>query len=180
MDPSTLSRYRYKPYDKQEKKASDASSCAAELTYVSPQSVTEEALSSQDSGQMTIQYPVGHKARKECVSPSGKPLSEYQWKVYDYLLTIPEGKVATYQTVVNAVGGSARAAGTACKKNPFSPYVPCHRVIASNMNLGGFFGQKFVKGMSHPNLERKRAHLKAEGVEFDENGRLLNRSHLLG
>jgi methylated-DNA-[protein]-cysteine S-methyltransferase len=117
--------------------------------------------------------------------------------VYDYLLTIPEGKVATYQAVVNAVGGSARAgtffhnslttecltwfeAGTACKKNPFSPYVPCHRVIASNMNLGGFFGQKFKEGMPHPNLERKRTYLRAEGVGFNDRGRLLDESCLVG
>jgi len=29
--------------------------------------------------------------------------------------------------------------GSALRHNPFAPFVPCHRVIASNLYIGGFF-----------------------------------------
>ena len=31
-----------------------------------------------------------------------------------------------------------RAVGSAMNKNPFAPEVPCHRVVKSNGDLGGF------------------------------------------
>jgi methylated-DNA-[protein]-cysteine S-methyltransferase len=33
--------------------------------------------------------------------------------------------------------GAARAAGSFCARNAFSPFVPCHRVVGAN-GLGGF------------------------------------------
>lgn len=31
--------------------------------------------------------------------------------------------------------------GSALRENPFAPYVPCHRVIASTLYIGGFGGE---------------------------------------
>ena len=47
------------------------------------------------------------------------------------------------------------------KRNPFSPEVPCHRVIASDLTVGGF------KGSGHgPHVSYKLSMLAAEGVVF--------------
>lgn len=53
---------------------------------------------------------------------------------------IPPGKVTTYGAMASALHSSARAVGQAMRRNPFAPRVPCHRVIAVNLELGGFSG----------------------------------------
>ncbi|MFX0068679.1 MAG: MGMT family protein [Promethearchaeota archaeon] len=68
-------------------------------------------------------------------------LSEFQRKVYKVTSKIPEGSVTTYATIARILGNSsmARAVGNALNKNPFpSKEVPCHRVIRSNGQVGGF------------------------------------------
>lgn len=72
--------------------------------------------------------------------------------------SIPSGRVATYGGIAEALGdkGAARAVGNAEASNPFAPLVPCHRVIASDLSLGGYGG----------GLEVKRAILEREGVFF--------------
>ena len=62
--------------------------------------------------------------------------------------------------------------GQALRRNPFAPEVPCHRVIRSDLTLGGFAGQT-----DGPELERKRRLLIEEGVHI-EAGRLADRSQL--
>ncbi|KAF8415326.1 DNA binding methylated-DNA--cysteine S-methyltransferase, partial [Boletus edulis BED1] len=48
--------------------------------------------------------------------------------------TIPCGRVTTYGGFCLALGmGSPRSVGSALRHNPFAPFVPCHRVIASNL-----------------------------------------------
>lgn len=75
---------------------------------------------------------------------------------------VPRGRVTTYQSLARYVGcGSARAVGQALKRNPFAPVVPCHRVIASDLSLGGFMGQR--RGVA---IRRKARLLAAEGVRF--------------
>ena len=66
--------------------------------------------------------------------------TEFQKKVWQHLRTIPYGKTESYAQVARAIGhpGAARAVGSACGKNPLLILVPCHRVVASNGELGGF------------------------------------------
>ena len=66
--------------------------------------------------------------------------TEFQLKVWNYLKKIPKGTVKTYKQVAIAINRpkSARAVANACGKNPYSPKVPCHRVIISDGTLGGF------------------------------------------
>ena len=66
--------------------------------------------------------------------------TDFQIKVWKYLLKIPKGKVKTYKEVAIAINRpkSSRAVGNACGKNPYSPKVPCHRVIRSDGRLGGY------------------------------------------
>lgn len=66
-------------------------------------------------------------------------------RVWSYLLSIPMGETRTYGEVASELGHpkAARAVGMACGKNPFPLIVPCHRVIRSSGQLGGFaFGNE--------------------------------------
>lgn len=72
--------------------------------------------------------------------------------------------------------------GTLCapqalRRNPYAPAVPCHRVIAASLELGGFSGQW---GLQTPNVCKKRALLEKEGVLFDARGKLVDESQCLG
>ena len=101
-------------------------------------------------------------------------VSPFCARVYAAVRAIPRGRVATYGGIARGRGcGSARAVGQALRRNPFAPVVPCHRVIASGLRLGGFQGHK-----SGPALARKRRLLAAEGVRFDDTGRLCDRDRL--
>jgi O-6-methylguanine DNA methyltransferase len=61
-------------------------------------------------------------------------------EVYDLTRLIPRGKVTTYGLIAQKLKnpGAARAVGNALNKNPYAPQVPCHRVIRSNGEVGGF------------------------------------------
>jgi O-6-methylguanine DNA methyltransferase len=54
---------------------------------------------------------------------------------------IPRGKVTTYGELARALTGSVRAAravGQAVANNPTPLQIPCHRVVRSNGDLGGY------------------------------------------
>jgi AraC family transcriptional regulator of adaptative response/methylated-DNA-[protein]-cysteine methyltransferase len=78
-------------------------------------------------------------------SPPDAPLSlflkgtNFQLKVWNALLRIPEGAVSTYRGLAEALhaSGAARAVGSAAGKNPIAYLIPCHRVIKST----GAFGE---------------------------------------
>ena len=94
-------------------------------------------------------------------------VTPFQQRVYEAVVRIPRGRVTTYKDIAARVGcGSPRAVGQALKRNPFAPRVPCHRVIASNLTLGGFQGK--TDGAA---IRRKLRLLEGEGVRFI-NGRL--------
>jgi methylated-DNA-[protein]-cysteine S-methyltransferase len=59
-------------------------------------------------------------------------VTEFQSRVYELLSQIPEGKVSTYAAMSKALDSSPRAVGGACRRNPFAPQVPCHRVIQAD------------------------------------------------
>ncbi len=95
-----------------------------------------------------------------------RPPTAFETKVYDALQLIPKGKVTTYGLLGKYIDcGSPRAIGQALKRNPFAPDTPCHRVVSSDLKIGGFFGQS----EGEP-IRRKRRLLEHEGVIFSENG----------
>lgn len=74
------------------------------------------------------------------------------------LLNVPAGATITYGELARRIGcRSAQAVGQALKRNPFAPEVPCHRVIAANGSLGGYFGEREGKM-----IDRKRRLLNEE------------------
>ncbi|TCO78205.1 bifunctional transcriptional activator/DNA repair enzyme AdaA [Chromatocurvus halotolerans] len=66
--------------------------------------------------------------------------SPFQLKVWESLLRIPSGRLATYAQIAGELGrpGAARAVGTAIGSNPVAVLIPCHRVIRSSGALGGY------------------------------------------
>ena len=78
----------------------------------------------------------------------------FQVLVWRFLLSIKDGDVVSYQDVADAIGKpkAVRAAASACGANRVAVLVPCHRVLRSNGDLGGY----------RWGLERKRALLDAE------------------
>ncbi|MFH1787191.1 MAG: MGMT family protein [archaeon] len=103
-------------------------------------------------------------------------------RCYAILRKVPKGKVITYKKIANALGTKAyRAVGNAMNKNPYcsqprtannnsnyclprnrsSQNVPCHRVVKSNGEVGGF-----AQG-----TKKKIQMLRKEGVEVN-NGKI--------
>ena len=84
--------------------------------------------------------------------------TKFQKKVWNYLKTIRKGTVKTYKEGAIGINNpkSARAVANAVGKNPFSPKIPCHRVIRSDGSLGGYSGKGGVK--------TKKLLLKREGI----------------
>ena len=66
--------------------------------------------------------------------------TNFQLKVWDALLRVPDGAVTTYGGIAAAIGdpNAARAVGGAVGSNPISWLIPCHRVIRSTGELGGY------------------------------------------
>ena len=64
----------------------------------------------------------------------------FQLKVWETLLKIPMGNLSTYGTIAKEIGKpkASRAIGTAIGNNPVAFLIPCHRVIQSTGNLGGY------------------------------------------
>lgn len=60
-------------------------------------------------------------------------------RCYKLLCQVPPGKVTTYGEIARVLGSKAyRAVGQAMRVNPNAPRVPCHRVVRSNGQLGGY------------------------------------------
>jgi O-6-methylguanine DNA methyltransferase len=72
-------------------------------------------------------------------------LPAYTRRVLEVTALIPAGYVASYGSVAKAAGGGPRAVGNVMARNPFAPFVPCHRVVSSDFTLGGYGGGLNVK-----------------------------------
>lgn len=64
----------------------------------------------------------------------------FQLKVWETLLKIPMGELASYGALAKEINrpGASRAVGTAIGNNPVAYLIPCHRVIQSTGNFGGY------------------------------------------
>jgi AraC family transcriptional regulator of adaptative response/methylated-DNA-[protein]-cysteine methyltransferase len=66
--------------------------------------------------------------------------TNFQLKVWEALLTIPTGRVTTYEGIASRIGKPAatRAVGTAVGHNPIAVLIPCHRVIRKVGEFGNY------------------------------------------
>lgn len=91
---------------------------------------------------------------------TGSALSQ---KVYDYLKTIPKGKVVTYKQIAEYLGnkGLARVIGNILHKNPDGDKYPCYKVL----NCKGELAEAFVFGGKEIQKER----LEKDGIKVVDN-----------
>lgn len=84
--------------------------------------------------------------------------TEFQCRVWQALTEIPFGEIRSYAEIAKAVGKpkAVRAVGSANGANRLPIVIPCHRVLTSSGELGGYGG----------GLNVKRALLAREGVEL--------------
>lgn len=90
----------------------------------------------------------------------------FQKRIFEFLRTVPRGNVVTYKQIASAVGNknAARAVGNTMRKNRYPLLIPCHRVISSDLSIGGFSGMR-----TGPQIALKRSLLFNEGVELINN-----------
>ncbi|MDD4251131.1 MAG: MGMT family protein [Candidatus ainarchaeum sp.] len=81
--------------------------------------------------------------------------------VFKQVKKIPLGKITTYKEIAKAIGNknASRAVGNVLNKNRDFENIPCHRVIKSNGEIGGY-----IKGQ-----KEKRIILKKEGIKIVNN-----------
>ncbi len=83
-------------------------------------------------------------------------ISIFQKRVLEAVKRIPRGKVLTYKEIAKLANSpkAYRAVGNILNKNPDIKTIPCHRVIRSDGQVGGYrFG-----------TQKKISLLKKEGV----------------
>ena len=64
----------------------------------------------------------------------------FQCRVWEALTQIAPGETLTYGELADRLGSGARAVGNACRRNPVSIIVPCHRVVGAT-GIGGYSGR---------------------------------------
>ena len=79
-------------------------------------------------------------------------------KVFEFLLTIPKGKVVTYGQIAEYLGNKklARTVGNILHKNPDETKYPCYKVVDSKGNLS--------KSFAFGGLEKQKEKLEKEGI----------------
>ncbi|MBM4240602.1 MAG: methylated-DNA--[protein]-cysteine S-methyltransferase [Euryarchaeota archaeon] len=81
----------------------------------------------------------------------------FEKNVLEKVMKIPYGEVRTYKDIAETLGTRAyRAVGMALKRNPLPIIIPCHRVVKSDLSLGGYKG----------GTNMKKNILKMEGVHI--------------
>jgi len=85
-------------------------------------------------------------------------------KVYEYLKTVPKGRVTTYGRIAEFLGDRhyARTVGKILHENPDPSQYPCHRVVSGK----GRVAENYAFG----GAEAQRKRLDNEGIVFEENG----------
>ena len=85
-------------------------------------------------------------------------------KIYEVVMSIPEGKVATYGQVATLAGNPrwARVVGYALHNNPQPGIIPCHRVV----NRQGKTAEAFAFGGG----DVQRQMLEKERIIFEKDG----------
>lgn len=79
-------------------------------------------------------------------------------KVYEFLRTIPKGKVVTYGQIAEYLGNKkmARVVGNILHNNPNQNKYPCYKVVDSKGNLSKHF--------AFGGIDKQKEKLETEGI----------------
>lgn len=80
-------------------------------------------------------------------------------KVYEYLLTIPKGKIVTYKQIAEYLENPklSRVVGNILHNNPNGNKYPCYKVVNSKGKLS--------KNFAFGGIEKQKEKLENEGIE---------------
>ena len=80
-------------------------------------------------------------------------------KVYEYLKTVPKGKVVTYGQIAEYLGNKklCRVVGNIIHVNPDPINIPCYKVVSSK----GYLSCTFAFG----GIEKQKERLEADGIK---------------
>ena len=95
------------------------------------------ALLEEAAGQLRDYFAGQRRTFQLPLQPRG---TEFHRSVWREMLAIPYGATRSYGDLAKATVAVARAVGTACGANPIPIFIPCHRVLAADRQLGGFSG----------------------------------------
>ena len=113
----------------------------------------EEIFNGKDKESYGFETALGH-------------LSSYTRKVLNCTSMIPVGYVTTYGALAKAAGGIGRSVGRVEASNPVPLLIPCHRVVCSDLSIGGYgYGEQVKMGI----LQRdKRGYEESIELEVDD------------
>jgi methylated-DNA-protein-cysteine methyltransferase-like protein len=98
-------------------------------------------------------------------------MTEFESSLYNILARLPQGKLTTYGQLAKQCGypSHARLVGRTLSKLPKDTKLPWFRVVNSQGKIS-LAGDAFV---------RQKEHLSAEGIDINENGKVVNFRHYL-
>lgn len=87
------------------------------------------------------------RKRKKFQLPVQIQENNFNGNIWRLLLTIPYGTTVSYKQLAEMAGNpeACRAVGNANNKNILPIIIPCHRVIKSDGNLGGYSAGTYIK-----------------------------------
>ena len=93
-------------------------------------------------------------------------------KVYEFLRTIPKGKVVTYGQIAEYLGNKklARVIGNILHNNPDEYKYPCYKVVDSKGNLSSHF--------AFGGIEKQKEKLEKDGIVVNDYKVDLNKYNL--
>ncbi len=100
-------------------------------------SLQEDASRTQAAAEQVTQALLGEAELPLALHLRG---TNFQLKVWEALLRIPEGALVSYDELAAWIGdpGAARAVGNAVGCNPIPLLIPCHRVVRKSGDFGGY------------------------------------------
>ncbi len=129
-----------------------------------PRSKKQDAIDEASDFPFEISSRYEKIAKDVCKAYYGKQIkfnvsiynkTPFETEVLLKVMEVPYGKVTTYKNLAESLGTKAyRAIGTVLNKNPLPIVIPCHRVIKSDLSLGGYRG----------GIRMKKEMLEKEGV----------------
>ena len=91
-------------------------------------------------------------------------VSEFEKSVCKIMKEIPKGQVTSYGMIAKRLSSGPRAVGTAVARNPWPLFVPCHRVVPADLEIGNY---SIGGTLSEHGCEVKRDLLEREGVPIE-------------
>jgi methylated-DNA-[protein]-cysteine S-methyltransferase len=112
-------------------------------------------------------YLAGEKVEFSSIGLDLAGIDPFHQEVYRAARGVSWGKVTTYGELARLAGapGEAREVGQALARNPVAIIIPCHRVLAKGLKIGGF--------SAYGGVLTKRQLLALEGASPDEDAPLL-------